>query len=577
MLLERRRRLLHRLLHRAVVVGEKLRRHLDVLHVLAIPEVRIDLYDSLGLLLGTCKEHLRSFFAKELWTIRLAYNQVLRLPAVDLPARLSYLLLEVEIHLFEAWLHLLKGKYRLVHDGNPHCRRHALPLRVRDANCQLALRSRQIRISIGNELELEVAGRLHNNDALVAHDVAVGADDIGARRQRSRKARIDSDFHRGLAVNKFLGESEIGLSFADEVNEHRPLLHRRERLRVHGLPDLVQRALGAKQDAVSLKYVPGGKLDFRLRLVAFCVARRKLQSCLLTLRRHEFYVGKSAFVRAYGSLKLRAESPGNITLGGSAVRVRGYQVNPVREPGYERTRLRDGQHQKRALRYRHVPRERLLVVGGISDADFKFRCGFSLEERLANEVIGELHLRAVMAVCVGLSRDCGEGLVCNVELISDDFHLSTGNRLAEEIIHLQLHLGGLPRRVELLVGLEIDLELGKHVPLDSHGLFLARFPHDGPNLIRPHVQLIGQNEIRKRYSEMVRQRLFFENLITLRVLYLDDRGDRCGRLEIGPAERERTNMNGLPRLVDGLVGGKERLGRGLDGDGFFHLVRLAAV
>ena len=75
-----------------------------------------------------------------------------------------------------------------------------------------------------------------------------------------------------------------------------------------------------------------------------------------------------------------------------------------------------------------------------------------------------------MAVRVGRPLPLVEFAELHVERAGRHLDLGVADRLAEEVIALQLDLDLFLGQVEGLVGLHGDLELGQDVALDRHGL-----------------------------------------------------------------------------------------------------------
>ena len=114
-------------------------------------------------------------------------------------------------------------------------------------------------------------------------------------------------------------------------------------------------------------------------------------------------------------------------------------------------------------------------------------------------------------------------------------------------------------------------ELRQHVLLDVQGQFGARAAplgcsHDGAQVIRAEVHLVGQREFRGGNSELAGLRRMFEHLITAGIFYLKNKLAAGGGFMTRAVERQRAHMDCLPRLIDRLLRGEQDRGRIIKAD-----------
>ena len=75
-------------------------------------------------------------------------------------------------------------------------------------------------------------------------------------------------------------------------------------------------------------------------------------------------------------------------------------------------------------------------------------------------------------------------------------------------------------------------------------------------MIRAQVDLVGQPEFRRRNPPLIGPNRLFEDLIAARILHLKGQVARGSGLMIGTVQSQRSNMNGLARLINRFLRGQ---------------------
>ena len=481
------------------------------------------------------------------------------LPAVDLVARLGDFLFEIEVDLLQPGLHLLEGEDRLVDDHHAQGRRNALAAGVGHLEGDLRIGAGQVSLAVAADLYPQVVGGVHNRQSPVADHHAVGAEHVGAYLNRARQVGVERDLVSRLAVGQLKRPGQVCLAVLDHVHVQRARLASRHRLERHVVAHLVEAAVGPQQNAVVAGLGLRLEVDLGLARVALGILCGQRHRHVGARLRGDRDLGEAAVVGLdHDGLAAGRVGPCDLARCGRGVGVGGHDVDAVLEPADQVAAFRDGGDDDRRTANRHVTRDLLGVVARVGDLDVELRRGLARLERLAHEVVGQLHLERVVALLVGGGLDHLEVGVLHVELGARNGHLCAGHRLAEEVVRLEVNLHRLAGAIEFPVGLEGDLELGQDVAVDVDALFLLGPADYRADFVRSLVELVGQHEVRVRDAELVRLANLLEDLVALGVLHFEDRLDLHKRLHARLPQRQRPHVNRLAGLVQRLVARQER-------------------
>ncbi len=204
------------------------------------------------------------------------------------------------------------------------------------------------------------------------------------------------------------------------------------------------------------------------------------------------------------------------------------------------------------------------MVGRVGDFHFEPDQGVALLQRLADEGVGQLDLELDVPLGVGLALPGLKFLEGDVERAGRHLHLAAGDRLAEEVVGLQVGVDRLFGQVELLVGDQFALELGQDVGLDRDSLVGLLVAELGADMVVAVVDLVGQLEIDRGDAIGRGAQLLLEDLVALGVLDLEGQLLRGDRGQVEALQGQGADVDDLAGLVERLVGDEQHLGRRLD-------------
>ncbi|OPZ98795.1 MAG: hypothetical protein BWY71_01163 [Planctomycetes bacterium ADurb.Bin412] len=152
--------------------------------LLIVPLVRVDMQRIVADALGGSQQHAGGGVAvgeDRFFLLQRGkrLNALVQLIAVDFIAGRGNLLFQIKIDLFQARLHLLQGENRFVHDHNTQGGGHSLPLGIGHGKLYLGLGRRQVGVAVAGDADGQIVSRVHQDQAAVADDYPVSADEIG--------------------------------------------------------------------------------------------------------------------------------------------------------------------------------------------------------------------------------------------------------------------------------------------------------------------------------------------------------------------------------------------------------------
>ena len=100
---------------------------------------------------------------------------------MDLIARLHRFLFEIEEDLGESRLLLRQREHGLIHHLHAERRLYAFAARVSDSEMHARIVARFVRRGIGRCFDLQLVGRLHEDQAMIRHRPRVAADHVRVR------------------------------------------------------------------------------------------------------------------------------------------------------------------------------------------------------------------------------------------------------------------------------------------------------------------------------------------------------------------------------------------------------------
>ena len=192
----------------------------------------------------------------------------------------------------------------------------------------------------------------------------------------------------------------------------------------------------------------------------------------------------------------------------------------------------------------------------------------ALLERLPDERLRQRIAEGVRPDGAGFALHLCQLGDADIEGIYLNRDLTAGHRFAEEVVGLHRPLDLFARQIVWLLGGNRDLKLRQNVPLNTHRLLGLARREDGAQGEVPHIDFIGQHEIRRSDAEPGEGAFLLKDLVTARVLDLKrDRliPDSLARCQV---QRKGAEVHHLSRLIQRLVGGKQKLRR------LLHLDRL---
>ncbi len=135
----------------------------------------------------------------------------------------------------------------------------------------------------------------------------------------------------------------------------------------------------------------------------------------------------------------------------------------------------------------------------------------------------------------------------------------------------------LAGQVVASIGRDLHAELGQHVGphldrLFRVHLFAAGVLDRNTELIVPLVDQVGQHKIGRGDAILGGDDALAEDLVALGVLDQEIDGRAAGGRQVEDAEGQRAHVDGLARLVEGLVAAQQQAVVALDGQGLFQAV-----
>jgi len=160
------------------------------------------------------------------------------------------LLLEVEEHLGKTRLFLGQGKHGFVHDLQAQRGLHAFAPRIGHMETDTGFRARFVLRGVCRGLNLELIGRLDEDQAVIAHGTGVPPEQVGAEVQRSRHFGCGCHGKFSLAVFQVQVAGQHRLAFFDDVHVYGASLLRREDSQLNGIAGSIDRAFHPQKNLV---------------------------------------------------------------------------------------------------------------------------------------------------------------------------------------------------------------------------------------------------------------------------------------------------------------------------------------
>ena len=183
----------------------------------------------------------------------------------------------------------------------------------------------------------------------------------------------------------------------------------------------------------------------------------------------------------------------------------------------------------------------------------------ALVVELADEEIGHGDFVAVDAVGVGFTTHLEDRLARHIgdAAAHDDF--AARHRLAEEVMRLN-HAGcGFAGQIKVLIRLESNLEARQVVGLDLDRARRRVWPDLSREYIVARSRLCVEGKVGAGNAVFARRQFLAHQLVALRVGHGQRQRLGIGSAQVERVERQRAQVNDLPRLVDGLVAGDEHI------------------
>ena len=169
---------------------------------------------------------------------------------MDLIARLHHFLLEIEEDLGEAGLLLREREDGLVDHLQAESSADAFALRVGDVEADARVGAGLVDGGIGGGLDLQLIGRLDEEEAMVGDRLRVAAKEIGVDVERARHVWRGVQCELRLAVLEIDVAREDGLAVLDDIDVRGAAGARGEDLELNAVAGLDDGAVGAQKNLV---------------------------------------------------------------------------------------------------------------------------------------------------------------------------------------------------------------------------------------------------------------------------------------------------------------------------------------
>jgi len=224
------------------------------------------------------------------------------------------------------------------------------------------------------------------------------------------------------------------------------------------------------------------------------------------------------------------------------------------------------------LRHRQRQAPYLGVLGLVGDGGLDVEARATVLQLAARDVVRQIEAEVERAGFVRrtLQRHGDDAL--EVEGVALQLHRTAGHVFAEEVARRQRTFHAVAGPVVGAAGRQLHVKFGQHVVLDGDGLLGGRVAQRRRELVRPGIDLVRQLEIHRRNAEIRRGERLAEDGVAFAVGHGHVEGLPGGGAQIERAQRQRADVDHLPRLVERLVGGQQDAEVALQRDGLLQRV-----
>ena len=422
---------------------------------------------------------------------------------VDLVSRLHGFLLQIKKHLGHARSLLRQREHGFVHHLHAQCGFHSLAASVSHPEVDARIVTRLVGRRIRRSLDLQLVGRLHEDQAVIADRPRILPEKIRVDIDRARQVRRRGQRQFRLPVHHIQVARQHCLPFLHHIHVSRAALPGRKHSQRNAIAGAIHRVLRAQQNLI--RPVARFQAQRSRRVVSLFVAGLDLDG-LLARAGPELDHGHAAIVRRGDLVRVAHRVHLNARHRRSPIGISSDHKNLVLQIWNQRAPFGNSGDRQR----RFADRNRLAARLGVACRIFHRRLDEHgrgpMAERTPREVTRQPQVESIRPFPIGLAL-CRHYLeLRHVHARRFDADLRPIHWLSEEVVGAYRTCDMVARPVAALRTLvssrQVDchFELGQHVSFHVKRQFRgvrARFlgPHHGSQMIRAQVHFVRQCEL----------------------------------------------------------------------------------